>query len=186
MFINVITKISTFYYRLFYKIISLFCKITFVISDSHSAINPAILDRIKNINNSVVIHCGDWSAPEDYYEMKKLCEKLYTVHGNTETYEMEKILPNELDTEINGIKIHVIHELDSYKKYLGLSGGREYIVLHGHTHQPSKKKNKSVYFFNPGSCGPKRFSNVPASYGVIYFFKKYFIFSVHKIWFYYE
>lgn len=184
MFVNAIHKLADLYYRLFYKISSNFCKIVFVISDSHSSINSAILTRIKNLPRTSAIHCGDWSAIEDYHELKGLFSDLYGVCGNTETNEIEKKLPERLEFEINGFKIIVIHEIDSYKRYVEKSEKPgKILVLHGHTHHPSKKKIKKTYFFNPGSCGPKRFSNVPPSYGVVYFFKRHFIMSLHKIWF---
>jgi predicted phosphodiesterase len=37
-------------------------------------------------------------------------------------------------------------------------------VLFGHTHAPTLYKKKGVLYFNPGSCGPRRF-NLPISIG---------------------
>jgi len=37
-------------------------------------------------------------------------------------------------------------------------------VLSGHSHQPSLRRHKGVMYFNPGSCGPRRFE-LPVTVG---------------------
>ena len=39
-------------------------------------------------------------------------------------------------------------------------------VLHGHTHVPNFYTKKSVLYFNPGSCGPRRFE-LPVTVGLL-------------------
>jgi predicted phosphodiesterase len=39
-------------------------------------------------------------------------------------------------------------------------------VLFGHTHLPNYDVRKGVLYFNPGSCGPKRFK-LPVTVGVL-------------------
>ena len=39
-------------------------------------------------------------------------------------------------------------------------------VLSGHTHVPKSFRHKGVLYFNPGSCGPKRFE-LPVTIGLL-------------------
>jgi hypothetical protein len=39
-------------------------------------------------------------------------------------------------------------------------------VLSGHTHVPNFYKKKGVLYFNPGSCGPRRFE-LPVTIGLL-------------------
>jgi uncharacterized protein len=40
------------------------------------------------------------------------------------------------------------------------------VVLYGHTHLPVFYKKKGVLYFNPGSCGPRRFQ-LPVTVGML-------------------
>ena len=40
------------------------------------------------------------------------------------------------------------------------------VVLFGHSHLPHDEQVNGVHFFNPGSCGPRRF-DYPVSVGII-------------------
>jgi hypothetical protein len=39
-------------------------------------------------------------------------------------------------------------------------------VLYGHSHQPGIRRHKGVLYFNPGSCGPRRFE-LPVTIGML-------------------
>jgi len=41
-------------------------------------------------------------------------------------------------------------------------------VLYGHTHVPNYITKKGVLYFNPGSCGPRRFE-LPITVGLLEF-----------------
>ncbi len=179
MLIDLIHRLTNAYYRFFYRIMSYFCDIAFVVSDSHSAFNPIIISRIKN--NKILIHSGDWSSTDDYEYISGLFDKVYGVRGNTETVEIDNTLPEYLDFEINGKKIHLIHELEYFKKYTQTKSDKYDIVIFGHTHKPYKRRLGGVMFINPGSCGPKRYHNQKPSYAVIYFFKNFIIVGINTI-----
>jgi len=171
------------YYSLFFKIASIFCNIVFVMSDSHSAINPVICKRLKNAKK--IIHAGDWSTPEVYHDMLEITNDVYAVHGNTETREMDELLPEVRKIDLYGNKILIRHEIDSLKNFeiFGHTDEKIDIVIFGHTHKAFKKKIKGTVLYNPGSCGPKRFAGVAPSYGVIYFIGKFFFIRTHSIYF---
>ena len=46
------------------------------------------------------------------------------------------------------------------------SAGRFAAVLHGHTHVPNFVTKKGVLYFNPGSCGARRFE-LPVTIGIL-------------------
>jgi predicted phosphodiesterase len=46
------------------------------------------------------------------------------------------------------------------------NAGQFAAVLHGHTHVPNFVTKKGVLYFNPGSCGPRRFE-LPVTIGIL-------------------
>lgn len=177
-----IYRIADLYYIFFYRFISLFCNIVFVISDSHSAINPIIFRRLKNAGT--IIHAGDWSTTDVYHDLLEITGNIYAVHGNTETREIDELFPEVRMIELYGKKIYIRHEVESAKNFKLFSNEEKIdIVISGHTHKVLKKKIKGTVFYNPGSCGPKRFANRAPSYGVIYFFGKFFFIFTHRVYF---
>ncbi len=183
MLFDGINSLLNIYFSICFRFAALFCNVVFVISDSHSAINPHIMKRLKNAKK--IIHAGDWSTSDIYHDLIEITETIIAVHGNTETIETEMLFPEKKIFYINRNKIHLEHEIDSVKDFTLFyeDGGAPDLVIFGHTHKILKKKIKNIVFFNPGSCGPKRFANTPPSYGVIYFFGKFFFIRSHKIYF---
>jgi predicted phosphodiesterase len=58
----------------------------------------------------------------------------------------------------------MLHDLNTL--HLDPAAGRFAAVLFGHTHKPTMYKNKGVLYFNPGSCGPRRFE-LPITMGLL-------------------
>jgi putative phosphoesterase len=150
--------------------------VIYIVSDSHCALNYIIRLHLKYADN--IIHAGDWSSYDTYEDFIDFCPNVYGVHGNTDTAEIELKLPSELDFELFEIKIHLEHELSNTRKFTQ-SSVKPDIVISGHTHKPKKKKLQGICFYNPGSCGPKRFPSVSPSFGLMFVFgKKIFIHTV--------
>ena len=60
--------------------------------------------------------------------------------------------------------IYMLHDLK--KLNLDPAAGKFAAVLHGHTHVPNYYTKKGVLYFNPGSCGPRRFE-LPVTIGLL-------------------
>ena len=58
----------------------------------------------------------------------------------------------------------MVHDINTL--HLDLAAGKFAAVLYGHTHVPNFYKKKGVLYFNPGSCGPRRFE-MPVTVGLL-------------------
>jgi predicted phosphodiesterase len=58
----------------------------------------------------------------------------------------------------------MLHDLKTL--HLDPVAGRFAAVLYGHTHIPSITHKRGVLYFNPGSCGPRRF-DLPVTIGLL-------------------
>jgi hypothetical protein len=58
-----------------------------------------------------------------------------------------------LDIDIYGVKIYIIHNRKQIKDDVS---GKD-IVIYGHSHKYLEERQNGICYFNPGSCGPRRF-----------------------------
>jgi hypothetical protein len=58
----------------------------------------------------------------------------------------------------------MLHDLKTL--HLDPAAAKFAAVLHGHTHVPNFVTRKGVLYFNPGSCGPRRFE-LPVTVGLL-------------------
>jgi hypothetical protein len=61
--------------------------------------------------------------------------------------------------------LYLLHDLGALR--LDPVAARFSAVLYGHSHRPQIEKRKGVLYFNPGSCGPRRF-DLPATIGILH------------------
>jgi predicted phosphodiesterase len=55
--------------------------------------------------------------------------------------------------------LHDVHTI-----HLDPAAAKFSVVLFGHSHKPEIRRHKGVIYFNPGSCGPRRFT-LPVTIG---------------------
>ena len=111
---------------------------------------PEALAALKG--SELIIHAGDIGKPE-VLEALKTVAPVIAIRGNNDRDPWAKKIPDLLDLKINGIKIHVIHNVNEW-----IDGGQGFhAVLSGHSHKPSVMTKGGVLFINPGSAGPRRF-----------------------------
>jgi predicted phosphodiesterase len=60
--------------------------------------------------------------------------------------------------------VYMLHDLNML--HLDPAAGKFAAVLFGHSHIPNFYRRKGVLYFNPGSCGPRRF-DLPVSVGLL-------------------
>ena len=65
---------------------------------------------------------------------------------------------------IEGRYVYMLHDLNTL--HLDPAAGKFAAVLFGHTHVPNFYRRKGVLYFNPGSCGPRRFK-LPVTVGIL-------------------
>lgn len=132
-----------------------------ILSDTHIKKGQSLLPRlpeelISMIKNSdIVIHAGDFETMECYEELSSL-SKLEAVHGDTDSPELMKLLPERKVIKIEGINIGIIHkgQLTSENtdglRYLAKEMGVD-VLIFGHFHHPIAHKTE-VLLLSPGSA----------------------------------
>lgn len=123
-----------------------------IISDTHGLIRPEALAALKGAE--LIIHGGDIGKVEVLHSLSAIAP-VCAIRGNNDRGDWAQKLPDVLHLQINGAKIHVIHnvhELDGVPNAAGIRA-----VISGHSHKPNVVTRDDVLFLNPGSAGPRRF-----------------------------
>lgn len=122
-----------------------------VISDTHGVLRPEVLGRAEGCE--AVLHAGDVDRPE-ILEGLKAVAPVYAVRGNADG-EWADNLPEELELELYGFRIYMVHNWKRRRK--DLSGIHVAVCGHSHEYQDVCDKKTGLRRLNPGSCGPGRF-----------------------------
>ncbi len=129
-----------------------------VISDTHGLLRPECLDVLEGCE--AILHAGDVGKPEVLSSLRQIA-RVYAVRGNVDGDWAEE-LPRELEAEICGFKIYMVHNRKQARAGLGDVD----IAVYGHSHKYEEKREGQILHLNPGSCGPKRF-RLPVTMAVL-------------------
>ena len=124
-----------------------------LISDTHGLLRPEALAALQGC--AQIIHAGDIGKPQVLDGLRAIAP-LEAIRGNIDTADWAQVLPERLDLRIEGLTLHVLHDL----KQLDidpLAAGVD-VVIAGHSHKPKVERRDGVLYINPGSAGPRRFS----------------------------
>lgn len=121
-----------------------------VLSDTHGKLREEVKEILKSCD--VILHAGDINTPEVMESLKAIAP-LYIVRGNADK-EWAAELPESLKEEICGLRIFMVHN----KKHFPKEIGKYDLVVFGHSHKYEERREGSCLYLNPGSCGPRRFS----------------------------
>lgn len=133
-----------------------------VVSDTHlprgsRAIPRACLERMRGAD--LIMHAGDFSAASVLEELRALGPPVAAVHGNVDSAELRRLLPERRVVDLGGVRIGVVHDA-------GAAAGRlrrmriafpdcEAVVF-GHSHIPLHEELDGFQIFNPGSPTDRR------------------------------
>lgn len=137
-----------------------------VISDTHGLLRPEVIPKLKGVER--ILHLGDVGKPSILAELEKIAP-VTAVRGNVDRDGVCGRLPETdvvlIDDPVHGGRyIYMLHDLKTL--HLDPAAGKFAAVLHGHTHVPNFFTKKGVLYFNPGSCGPRRFE-LPVTIGLL-------------------
>ncbi len=121
-----------------------------IISDTHSLLRPEVEQEISGCD--MILHGGDIASP-DIYNMIKTIAPTYFVRGNADKDWADDI-PNDLVIDISGYHFYMVHNI----KHARTDLSNVDFFIYGHSHKYENKKDGDVTFLNPGSCGPRRFT----------------------------
>jgi putative phosphoesterase len=134
-----------------------------VIADTHVPTRardlPArVWDEVANAD--VVLHAGDWVAPELLDALESRSARLIACWGNNDGSALRARLPERADVTLAGVRFTVVHET-------GAATGREArvsrlypdsdVLVFGHSHIPwDTTTNTGLRLINPGSPTDRR------------------------------
>lgn len=138
-----------------------------VVSDTHGLVRREAVKALEGAE--VILHAGDVGENEVLKELQLLAP-VFAVRGNVDG-GWARLLPERRLLELGGASVLLLHDRalvgpdpfeDGRKRKARDAGDR--VIVFGHSHQPLAESRGGVLWFNPGSCGPRRFS-LPVSVG---------------------
>jgi hypothetical protein len=132
-----------------------------VISDTHGLLRPEVITAFAGVER--ILHLGDVGKASILKELAKIAP-VTAIRGNVDREGPCSELPETDVTLIAERYVYMLHNLETL--HLDPAAGKFAAVLFGHTHVPNYYRRKGVLYFNPGSCGPRRF-DLPVSVGLL-------------------
>jgi uncharacterized protein len=137
-----------------------------IVSDTHGLLRPEVAPALRGVDR--ILHLGDVGKISILDELAKIAP-VTAIRGNIDRDGLCAKLP---ETEVVLIEnpphaslyLYMLHDLKTI--HLDPGAARFAAVLHGHTHVPNFHTKKGVLYFNPGSCGPRRFE-LPVTVGLL-------------------
>ena len=102
-----------------------------------------------------ILHLGDVGDVKILDALRKIAP-VTAVRGNIDHSGPCSRLPETEVLLLEGGYIYLLHDLGTL--HLDPASAKFSAVLYGHTHKPTIWRHKGVLYFNPGSCGPRRFN----------------------------
>jgi hypothetical protein len=132
-----------------------------VVSDTHGLLRPEVIPALNGVER--ILHLGDVGDPAILKFLEKVAP-VTAIRGNVDRSGPCSRLPETEVLLLEGHYIYMLHDLHAL--HLDPVAARFSVVLFGHSHQPGIRKHKGVLYFNPGSCGPRRFE-LPITIGLM-------------------
>ena len=132
-----------------------------VVSDTHGLFRPELVGALAGVER--ILHVGDVGKLAVLTELEKIAP-VTAVRGNVDRDGPCSKLPETEVTLIAGRYVYMLHNLETL--HLDPAAGKFAAVLFGHSHVPNFYRRKGVLYFNPGSCGPRRFQ-LPVTVGIL-------------------
>jgi hypothetical protein len=130
-----------------------------LISDTHGLVRPEALAALEG--SELIIHAGDIGKAEVLTSLEAIAPVI-AIRGNNDRDAWAKKIPDVLNVQINGVAIHVIHNVNELEADPITEGFRA--IVSGHSHKPGVVTQDGILFINPGSAGPRRFK-LPVTVG---------------------
>ena len=123
-----------------------------VISDTHGLLRPEALVALQG--SDLLVHAGDIGSPDVIGTLQNLAP-VFAVRGNVDGEAWANRFPKTQVVEVGGVFLYVLHDVNELD--LNPVAANFQVVISGHSHRPSVKKDGGVLFLNPGSAGRRRF-----------------------------
>jgi len=133
-----------------------------IISDTHLPRGRRRLpDRCLELlrGADAILHAGDVSTAGVLAEIRALGPPVHAVHGNVDDPAVVAELPTELELELDGARIAMVHDSGQAAGRMARMRARfpeAGAVVFGHSHIPLHEERDGFQIFNPGSPTDKR------------------------------
>jgi len=133
-----------------------------VIADTHMAGGRRRLpDRCTEIlgDCDLIVHAGDIMSIEALTEFEAIGPPLRAVTGNMDGWELRDRLPDELELDLEGARLAMLHDAGPAAGRLERMRRRfpgADAVVFGHSHMPLHERDGDFHIFNPGSPTERR------------------------------
>jgi uncharacterized protein len=135
-----------------------------VISDTHlprgaRRLPEACVERIASAD--LLLHAGDFSTLGVLRELEAIGPPVLGVHGNVDSADLLRLLPEERIVEAGGARIAMLHDAGAragrLERMRRRFGDRAGVVVFGHSHMPLHEQAPDGFqIFNPGSPTERR------------------------------
>jgi len=132
-----------------------------VVSDTHGLLRPEVLPALAGVDH--ILHLGDVGGPFILKALEKIAP-IHAIRGNVDSEGTCSRLPETDVLLFEGHYVYLLHDLSTL--HLDPVAAKFSAVLYGHSHRPTIDHKKDVLYFNPGSCGPRRFE-LPVTIGLL-------------------
>ncbi len=132
-----------------------------VVSDTHGLLRPEVAPALAGVER--ILHLGDVGKAWILKELEKIAP-VTAIRGNVDREGPCSKLPETEVVLIADRYVYMLHDLSTL--HLDPAAGKFAAVLFGHSHVPNFYRKKGVLYFNPGSCGPRRFE-LPVTVGLL-------------------
>lgn len=130
-----------------------------IVSDTHGLVRPELFPALDGVEH--ILHLGDICKYEVLETLARIAP-VTAVRGNNDVHGHCSKLPS---TDVYGAEGHYLYMLhDLHDLDLDPAAAKFAAVLFGHSHVPNFYERRGVLYFNPGSCGPRRFQ-LPVTVG---------------------
>lgn len=124
-----------------------------VVSDTHGLLRPQVLPALEGVD--AILHLGDVGDAKILDALADIAP-LTAVRGNIDREGRCARLPETEVLLIEGGYLYLLHDVGAL--HLDPAAAKFAAVLYGHSHKAEIRRHKGVLYFNPGSCGPRRFN----------------------------
>lgn len=132
-----------------------------VVSDTHGLLRPQVLPALRGVDR--ILHLGDVGDPQILESLQQVAP-VHAIRGNVDRSGPCSELPESDVLLFEGAYLYLLHDLTTL--HLDPVAAKFAAVLYGHSHKPHIAHRKTVLYFNPGSCGPRRLQ-LPVTLGLL-------------------
>ena len=120
-----------------------------IVSDTHGYVDGRLIEAFAGVD--AIVHAGDVGS-EDVLEALRAIAPVYAVQGNNDVPLGGLGLPERLDVELEGARLHVVHELPDARPQPDTQA-----IVFGHSHRQLCETRDGVLYLNPGAAGRRGF-----------------------------